>query len=62
MVFALNLLISALALVVLADLIFGLARGRLRLLNADRTASPTTFWIYIAVEAALVLLVATLWL
>lgn len=62
MAFALNLLLSALAFVVLLDLAFGMAKGRLRLLNGDRTADKPTFWFYVFVEAALVIFVASLWL
>lgn len=54
---ALDLLLSAIAVLVLIDLIFGLATGRLRLLSGDRSASPTAFWFYVFVEAVLVLLV-----
>lgn len=56
--FALNLLLSALAFVVLLDLLFGLAQGRLRLLNGDRTADNATFWFYVFVEVTLVIFVA----
>jgi hypothetical protein len=59
---ALDILLSALALVVLADLVTGLPKGRLRLLNGDKNANPATFWGYVGVEAVLVALVASLWL
>jgi hypothetical protein len=62
MALALDILLSALALAVLADLVTGLVRGQLRLLDGDRNASPTLFWTYAGVEAVLVVLVASLWI
>ena len=61
MLLTLHILLSALALFVLVDLVTGLSKGRLRLLDGDRQVSPTLFWMYIGVESALVVLVASLW-
>jgi hypothetical protein len=58
----LDILLGALALVVLADLVTGLPKGRLRLLSGDKSANPAIFWGYVAVETVLVILVASLWL
>jgi hypothetical protein len=59
---ALDILLSGLAFLVLVDLVTGLARGRLRLLDGDKRASPAKFWGYAGVEAVLVVFVASLWL
>jgi hypothetical protein len=59
---ALNILLSALALIVLADLATGLPKGRLRLLSGDKGTNPTIFWGNVGIEAILVALVASLWL
>jgi len=61
MAFALDVFLTAIALLVLADLVSGMARGRLLLLNGDRTVNRTTFWVCAGVEAILVGLVASFW-
>ena len=62
MALALDVFLTAIALLVLADLVSGMARGRLLLLNGDRTVNRTTFWVYAGVEAILVALVASFWI
>jgi hypothetical protein len=57
----LNIFISGLALIAAVDLVLGLRKGRLRLVGADREASPVTFWSYAALEASLVFFVLSLW-
>jgi hypothetical protein len=61
MAFALDVFLTAIALLVLADLVSGMARGRLLLLDGDRTVNRTTFWVCAGVEAILVALVASFW-
>ena len=62
MALALDILLSGLVLLVLADLVTGLATGRMRLLGGNIKASPGMFWGYAGVEAILVIFVGSLWL